>query len=81
MLRKTDRRHSRLNNLRTLVDGHGPMWDFANNPELINIVRTLYENDKIVSAVCHGPAGLLNVKLNNGQLLIKERRLTGFTAE
>ncbi|KHN50356.1 type 1 glutamine amidotransferase domain-containing protein [Pectobacterium fontis] len=64
-----------------LVGGHGPMWDFANNPELINIVRTMYENNKIISAVCHGPAGLLNVKLSNGQLLIKDRHLTGFTAE
>ncbi|UMO88121.1 type 1 glutamine amidotransferase domain-containing protein [Pectobacterium sp. PL64] len=64
-----------------LVGGHGPMWDFANNPELINIVRTMYEKNDIISAVCHGPAGLLNVKLSNGQLLIKDRRLTGFTAE
>lgn len=64
-----------------LVGGHGPMWDFANNAELISIVRTMYENGNIVSAVCHGPAGLLNVKLSNGQLLIKDRRLTGFTAE
>ncbi|WP_258034269.1 type 1 glutamine amidotransferase domain-containing protein [Pectobacterium odoriferum] len=57
------------------------MWDFVNNPELINIVRTTYEKNGIVSAVCHGPAGLLNVKLSNGELLIKGRRLTGFTAE
>ncbi|ACX86593.1 type 1 glutamine amidotransferase domain-containing protein [Pectobacterium parmentieri] len=64
-----------------LVGGHGPMWDFVNNPELINIVRTTYENNGIVSAVCHGPAGLLNVKLSNGELLIKGRHLTGFTAE
>ncbi|MCU1789667.1 type 1 glutamine amidotransferase domain-containing protein [Pectobacterium polaris] len=64
-----------------LVGGHGPMWDFVNNPELINIVRTMYEKNDIISAVCHGPAGLLNVKLSNGELLIKGRRLTGFTAE
>ena len=64
-----------------LVGGHGPMWDFVNNPELINIVRTMYEKNDIISAVCHGPAGLLNVKLSNGELLIKGRHLTGFTAE
>lgn len=64
-----------------LVGGHGPMWDFVNNPELSNIVRKMYENNAIVSAVCHGPAGLLNVKLSNGESLLKERRITGYTLE
>ncbi|HCN45836.1 MAG TPA: type 1 glutamine amidotransferase domain-containing protein [Pseudomonas sp.] len=64
-----------------LVGGHGPMWDFVNNPELSSIVRRIYEQSGIVSAVCHGPAGLLDVKLSNGRLLVSGRRLTGFTAE
>ncbi|AIR67880.1 type 1 glutamine amidotransferase domain-containing protein [Dickeya fangzhongdai] len=64
-----------------LVGGHGPMWDFVNNTELSHIVRAMYENNDIISAVCHGPAGLINVKLSNGENLIKGRRLTGFTAE
>ena len=64
-----------------LVGGHGPMWDFVNNPRLMHIVKTMYENNDIISAVCHGPAGLLNVRLSNGELLIKGRHLTGFTAE
>ncbi|WKV50980.1 type 1 glutamine amidotransferase domain-containing protein [Dickeya fangzhongdai] len=57
------------------------MWDFVNNTELSRIVRAMYENNDIISAVCHGPAGLINVKLSNGENLIKGRRLTGFTAE
>ena len=64
-----------------LVGGHGPMWDFVNNPDLIGIVRKMYESNGIVSAVCHGPAGLIHVTLSNGENLIKGRRLTGFTAE
>lgn len=64
-----------------LVGGHGPMWDFVNNPDLTRIIRTMYEKNDIISAVCHGPAGLLNVKLSNGELLIKGRNITGFTAE
>ncbi len=64
-----------------LVGGHGPMWDFVNNPELSGIVAAIYENDGIVSAVCHGPAGLLDVKLGNGKSLLSGRRVTGFTAE
>ena len=64
-----------------LVGGHGPMWDFVDNPELSNIVRSIYEHEGVVSAVCHGPAGLLNVKLSDGRNLIEGRRLTSFTAE
>ncbi|WP_237681456.1 MULTISPECIES: type 1 glutamine amidotransferase domain-containing protein [Rhizobium/Agrobacterium group] len=41
----------------------------------------IYGSNGIVSAVCHGPAGLLNVKLSNGKSLINGRQLTGFTAE
>lgn len=64
-----------------LVGGHGPMWDFVSNPELITLIRTMYEHQAVVSAVCHGPAGLVNVKLSNGEPLLKGRRVTGFTAE
>ncbi|GFM48945.1 type 1 glutamine amidotransferase domain-containing protein [Pseudomonas cichorii] len=64
-----------------LVGGHGPMWDFVDNTELSGIVRSIYENEGVVSAVCHGPAGLLDVKLSDGRNLIEGRRLTGFTAE
>lgn len=64
-----------------LVGGHGPMWDFVDNPELGALVRTIYDNHGIVSAVCHGPAGLVDVRLGNGARLIDGRRLTAFTAE
>lgn len=64
-----------------LIGGHGPMWDFVNNPALDNAIRAVYESGGIVSAVCHGPAGLMNVTLSNGQRLIQDRKLTAFTAE
>lgn len=62
-----------------LVGGHGPMWDFVNNPALHAVVRSIYERGGIVGAVCHGPAGLLGLQLSNGQSLIAGRRLTAFT--
>ncbi|TDR94743.1 type 1 glutamine amidotransferase domain-containing protein [Enterovirga rhinocerotis] len=64
-----------------LVGGHGPMWDFVDNPELDAIIRSIHDRGGIVSAVCHGPAGLLGVRLANGERLIKGKKLTGFTAE
>lgn len=61
--------------------GHGAMWDFANNTELSNIASKIYENGGIVAAVCHGPAGLVNIKLNNGKYLVDEKKINAFTNE
>ncbi|MDO5607918.1 MAG: type 1 glutamine amidotransferase domain-containing protein [Capnocytophaga sp.] len=61
--------------------GHGTMWDFADNAELAKITTDIYENGGIVSAVCHGPAGLVNVKLNNGKYLVDGKKINAFTNE
>jgi len=59
--------------------GHGAMWDLADNTPLAVIASKIYENNGIVSAVCHGPAGLVNVKLKNGKYLIDGKKINGFT--
>ena len=61
------------------VGGHGVVWDFPDNAELQAISRKIYENGGIVSSVCHGAVGLLNIKLSDGTLLIKGKRVTGFS--
>lgn len=61
--------------------GHGTMWDFADNAELALIAQKIYENNGIVSAVCHGPAGLVNIKLNNGNYLVDGKKINAFTNE
>lgn len=58
--------------------GHGTMWDFPASDSLARLAASIYEQGGIVSAVCHGPAGLLNIKLSNGEHLIKGKRVTGF---
>lgn len=63
------------------VGGHGTMWDFPNNEGLANIASRIYENGGVVSAVCHGPAGLVNVKLGDGSYLLDGKRANGFTNE
>ncbi|MBD1431473.1 type 1 glutamine amidotransferase domain-containing protein [Sphingobacterium sp. DN00404] len=62
-----------------LAGGHGTMYDFPNDINLQNIIREHYEIGKIVSAVCHGVGGLLNVKLSNGRYLIQAKTMTGFS--
>ncbi|QQV01344.1 type 1 glutamine amidotransferase domain-containing protein [Chryseobacterium sp. FDAARGOS 1104] len=61
--------------------GHGTMWDFADNAELALIAQKIYENNGIVSAVCHGPAGLVNIKLSNGKYLVDGKKINAFTNE
>ncbi|HTN46116.1 MAG TPA: type 1 glutamine amidotransferase domain-containing protein [Flavipsychrobacter sp.] len=61
-----------------LAGGHGTMYDFPNDTVLQNIIKEQYETGKIVAAVCHGVSGLLNVKLSNGEYLIKDKTVTGF---
>lgn len=59
--------------------GHGTMWDFPDNNELANIASSIYENGGIVSAVCHGPSALVNIKLTNGKYLVDGKRINSFT--
>jgi putative intracellular protease/amidase len=61
--------------------GHGTMWDFADNKELANIASIIYENNGVVSAVCHGPAGLVNIKLSDGKYLVEGKKINAFTNE
>ena len=61
--------------------GHGVIWDFPDNEALQELSRKIYENGGYVSSVCHGAAGLLNIKLSDGTLLVKGKKVTGFSNE
>lgn len=58
--------------------GHGVMWDFPDNEKLQNIASKIYENGGVVSAVCHGAVGLLNIKNAACENLISNKKITGF---
>jgi len=61
------------------VGGKGTMFDFPDNADVQNIAKTLYQNNKVVSAVCHGPAALVNVELDNGEMLLANKKVSAFT--
>lgn len=61
--------------------GHGAMWDFADNEKLAAIASKIYDNGGIVAAVCHGPAGLVNITLSNGTYLVDGKKISAFTNE
>jgi len=62
-----------------LPGGHGTMWDLPGNDALKRLVGTLFDSGRIVSAVCHGPAGLVQVSQADGRPLVAGRRVSAFT--
>jgi putative intracellular protease/amidase len=38
-------------------------------------------NNGVVSAVCHGPAGLVNIRLSDGSYLVEGKKINAFTNE
>lgn len=62
-----------------LPGGHGPMFDLANDLLLKEIVEYFYENKKVLSAVCHGPAGFVQAVDKHGEPVVKDKKITSFT--
>ena len=63
------------------VGGHGTMWDLPDNHVLADITAAIYESGGVVGAVCHGPAGLVNVTLSDGSYLVEGKTVVSFTNE
>jgi putative intracellular protease/amidase len=61
------------------VGGHGAMWDFPADAALATVAMAIYNGGGVVAAVCHGPAGLINLKLPSGEYLVSGRELAAFT--
>ena len=62
-----------------VAGGLAPMVDMPENPVLKKFIAETYERGAVVSAVCHGPVALLNVRLSDGSLLVENKSLTSFT--
>ena len=60
--------------------GLGPVVDMTDNPPVQRILASFYDSGKVVSAVCHGPVSLGNVKLKDGSYLVTGKHVTGFSA-
>ena len=63
-----------------LAGGHGALWDFPRSESLRLILERAAADGKPIGAVCHGPAGLLGVRVDD-KPLAAGRRLTAFTDE
>jgi putative intracellular protease/amidase len=58
--------------------GHAVMYDFPDAEGIQRITRQMWEQGRVVSSVCHGYCGLLNITLSDGSLLVAGKRVTGF---
>lgn len=61
--------------------GHGPMEDLAVSGQFGALVSDFLDGGKVVSAVCHAPAGLLPATRSDGVWAFDGYELTGFTDE
>jgi putative intracellular protease/amidase len=73
------------------VGGHGPgtmivtpfahssVLDLATDATSIALSEEMWRQGKVVSAICHGPAALVNVKDANGKPIVSGRKVTCFS--
>jgi putative intracellular protease/amidase len=61
--------------------GFGLLSDLASNQDFAALSAKHYENGGLIAAVCHGPAALLPITLSNGDSLLANKSVTGFTRE
>ena len=62
-----------------ICGGQSPMFTFPDNAALQDAVRAFYDAEKVTGAFCHGVAALVNVRLSNGEYLVKDKAITGFS--
>jgi len=61
--------------------GHGPLFDLANDKTLAGILTDFDSENKIIAAVCHGPAALTGAVTRGGKALAAGRKMTSFTTK
>ena len=61
------------------IGGGSAMFGVPENKEIQSIVMEVYEkHNGIISSVCHGTAGIVNLKTNDGKYLVEGKRVSGY---
>lgn len=55
------------------------MFDFADNATLGALIGKIYDNNGMIGAVCHGPAGLVGARRADGKPVVEGHKINGFT--
>ncbi|MEM9334837.1 MAG: type 1 glutamine amidotransferase domain-containing protein [Pseudomonadota bacterium] len=59
--------------------GYGAMWDLPNDADIARTVSGFFDSGRVVAAVCHGPAALVDVRRPGGDWLVEGREIACFT--
>jgi putative intracellular protease/amidase len=59
--------------------GHGTMYDLPENPLVTRLLERFALDDKVIAAVCHGPAALVGPTRADGRPLVEGRSMAAFT--
>lgn len=62
-----------------MAGGHGTCSDFIGCPPLQKLIEAMYNADKVVSAVCHGPICFTDCVKTDGSPLVKDKTVTAFS--
>jgi putative intracellular protease/amidase len=59
--------------------GHGPLWDLSQDKDSISLIEAFNKSGKPLGFVCHAPAALKEVKGTDGEPLVKNKKVAGFS--
>lgn len=62
-----------------VLGGKGAMFDLAEHQPLQQLLADMAAQQKVIAAVCHGPAALVHVKNADGSLLLQGKKVAGFS--
>lgn len=61
--------------------GHGTMFDLPDSQQVSETIVKFLETDRVVGAVCHGPAALIGARFRDGTPVVMGKKITSFTNE
>jgi putative intracellular protease/amidase len=62
-----------------ITGGHGVMWDLAGNDIVKHLLEAFNNKNNLIGAVCHGVVSLLSLQNERGELLLKDKQVTGYS--
>jgi putative intracellular protease/amidase len=63
------------------VGGGAAMYGVPENAAIQKIARAIYDQNGVIAAICHGTAGIINLKDENKKSLYTGRKITGYPDE
>jgi len=62
-----------------VIGGSGAMFDLPIEKNTQRMLSSFVHKNKIIAAVCHGPASLVNIKTKEGNYFVTDKKVNSFT--